>query len=42
MQDEEKAKDTVLLFLQNFKEKDLYTQIVLEMIFEELSKNEKK
>lgn len=42
---EEKQKElenSIDLFLNQFEKKDLYTQVLLEMIFEELKKNEKK
>lgn len=42
---EEKQKeldDSIELFLNQFDKKDLYTQVLLEMLFEEIKKNEKK
>lgn len=39
---EENPENVINLFLDNFKEKDLYTQVILEMIFEQIIKNEKK
>lgn len=39
---EENPESVINLFLDNFKEKDLYTQVILEMIFEQIIKNEKK
>lgn len=40
--EQETPENVISLFLDNFKEKDLYTQVILEMIFEQLKKNEKK
>jgi hypothetical protein len=39
---EKELKESFDLFLSQFDKKDLYTQVLLEMIFEELKKNEKK
>lgn len=39
---EKELKESFYLFLNQFDKKDLYTQVLLEMIFEELKKNEKK
>jgi|LakMenEpi13Sep09_1017268.scaffolds.fasta_scaffold39608_2 hypothetical protein len=39
---EKELKESFDLFLNQFDKKDLYTQVLLEMIFEELKKNEKK
>jgi hypothetical protein len=38
----EKAKDTLETFFNQFGQNDLYTQTILEMIFEEMFKKNEK
>lgn len=39
---EEKIKESLMSFLNQFDKKDLYTTVFLEMIFEELAKQNEK